>query len=301
MRRGVVLFITLAILLMLSGIIMLFLKEGGEIKASVRENMAVIQTNLLLNDMSGFLKKQEFSQEDIFYGSEIPVSLDLGRINGTISMTSAQNRININRFLKSVMSEQQALISLLDWLDTLKLKNQPLLISILLDSYDKDRYERMDGSEIVLKRPWFQNGTIANERALRTILNHYAELSGDMNISIERWTSVFGFEGDTIDLNYAGKDQLRLLYPDLPQIALDTLASHTSIYKSVDDIPIDPESRMKLLAPRFGIRPTLKSGDIDVSIEFETTQECSGRMAFRMELQKRKRIDSIRISQIRCP
>ncbi len=62
MRRGVVLFITLAILLMLGGIVTLFLKEGLRIKKSVRENIAVIQTNLLLDDMSGFLKKQNFSQ-----------------------------------------------------------------------------------------------------------------------------------------------------------------------------------------------------------------------------------------------
>ena len=300
MRRGVVLFITLAILLMLSTVVMLFLKEGSQIKKSVRENIAVIQTNLLLNDMSGFLKKQTFSQEDLFYGSEIPVTLDLGQVSGSISLTSAQNRININRFIESVLHDQQALISFLDWLDTLKLKNQPLLISILLDSYDKDRYERMNGSEIVLERPWFQNGTIANERSLTMILRRYSELSGDRNISIERWTRVFGFEGDNIDLNYADKDQIKLLYPDLPQIVVDVLAKHSSLYQSVEDIPIDPESRAKLMQKRFGIMPTLKSSKIAVSIDFTTTQECSGKMGFFMEITKKK-ISDLTLSPIRCP
>ncbi len=300
MRRGVVLFITLAVILMLSTVVMLFLKEGGEIKRSLRRNIADIQMNLLLNDMSGFLKRENFSQDDIFYGSEIPVALDLGKVTGSISFTSAQNRININRFIESVLHDQQALISFLDWLDTLKLKNQPLLISILLDSYDRDRYERMNGSEIVLERPWFQNGTIANERALTEILNRYSELSGDRNVSIERWLDVFGFDGDTIDLNYADRDQLKLLYPDLPQIALQTIAKHAVRYQSVNDIPIDPTSRSKLLQRRFGIQPVLKSSDITVDIAFTTVQECSGRMGFTMGIKK-KRITALKLSPVSCP
>ncbi len=300
MRRGVVLFITLAIILMLSTVVMLFLREGDEIKRSLRRNIADIQMNLLLNDMSGFLKRENFSQDDIFYGSEIPVSLDLGRVTGTISFTSAQNRININRFIESVLHDQQALMSFLDWLDTLKLKNQPLLISILLDSYDRDRYERMDGSEIVLEKPWFQNGAVANERALTAILHRYRELSGDRNVSLERWLDVFGFDGDTIDLNYADRDQLKLLYPDLPQIAVETLAKHAVRYGSVEEIPIDPASRSKLLQRRFGIQPVLKSDDITVDIEFTTAQECSGRMGFTMGIKK-KRISALKLSAIRCP
>ncbi len=285
---------------MLSTIVMLFLKEGLEVKRSVRENIAVIQTNLLLNDMSGFLKKQNFSQDDIFYGSDLPVSLDLGPVSGSISLTSAQRHININRFLDAVLHDQQALVSFLDWLDTLKLKNQPLLISLLLDSYDSDRYERMTGSEIVLQRPWFQNGTIANERALTTILQRYSELSGDQNLSIKRWLDVFGFEGDSVDLNYLNSDQIRLLYPDLPQIVVETLARHDTLYKSTEEIPIDPESRVKLMQTRFGIIPSFKTSAIEITITFTTTQECSGDMRFLMEVKKKK-ITGLTLSPIRCP
>ncbi|WP_457594843.1 hypothetical protein [Hydrogenimonas sp.] len=300
MRRGVVLFITLAILLMLSTVVLLFLKEGGAVKKSVRENIAVIQTNLLLNDMSDFLKKQNFTQEDIFYGSGIPVTLDLGPVSGSIAITSAQSRININRFLDAVLHDQQALVSFLDWLDTLRLKNQPLLISLLLDSYDSDRYERMTGSEIALERPWFQDGAIANAKALETILRRYAELSGENNISIERWERVFGFEGETLDLNYADSDQIRLLFPDLPQIVVDTLARHDTLYKSVEEMPVDPESKIKLMQKRFGILPTLHTSQIAVAIGFTTTQECSGKMGFLMEVKKKK-ITDLTLSPILCP
>ncbi len=300
MRRGVVLFITLAIMLMLATVVMLFLKEGLEVKRSVRENIAVIQTNLLLNDMSDFLKKQNFTQEDIFYGSNIPVSMDLGSINGSISLTSAQSSININRFLNAVLHDQQALISFLDWLDGLKLKNQPLLISLLLDSFDSDSYERMTGSEIVLEKPWFKNGTIANEEALNTILQRYIELSGDNNVSIRRWLEVFGFEGESVDINYLNSEQIRLLYPDLPAIVVDTLARHAALYKSVDDIPIDPESKEKLTQSRFGLIPAFKTSSIEATIGFTTTQECSGEMKFLMELKK-KRIKTVSLSPIHCP
>lgn len=300
MRRGIVLFITLAILLMLSTIVMLFLKEGGQIKESVRENVATVQTNLLLNDMSSFLRSQNFTQEDIFYGSDIPVALDLGTIRGSISLTSSQRRININNFLKAVMKEEQALLTLLEWLDRQKIKNPPFIVSLLLDSYDADSYERMNGSEIVLQKPWFQDGYIANERALEAILSRYSELSGDYNISIERWIRVFGFEGDNIDLNYANSDQLFLLFPELPRIAIESLAKHDTLYKSAADTPIDPESKIKLTKSRFGIVPTFKTSKIEVDIEFSTAQECSGKMSFLMELKK-KRIESLSLSPMKCP
>lgn len=285
---------------MLSSVIFLFLRQSGTLKKSVRQNIAVIQTNLILSDLSTFIKSQNFSQDDIFYGSGIPVSLDLGPVSGFLTIDSAQRRLNINIILQTLQKDQAALESFMNWLQRQHLKNPQLMLALLLDTYDTDLYERERGSEIRITRPWFQNGPIANATALETILERYRALSGEENLSLEKWESVFGFEGDTFDLNYADTEQLKLLYPDYPGITVSKLAAHEERYEKPEDIPIDDEYKMTLLEPRLGITPVLASAEMTVSVDFNTSQECSGSLAFRMGLKKKK-ITRLQLSPIVCP
>lgn len=300
MRRGIVLFITLGILLMLSSVIFLFLRQSGTLKKSVRQNIAVIQTNLILSDLSAYIKSQKFSQDDIFYGSGIPVSLDLGPVSGFLTIDSAQTKININAILAAVQKDQAALESFLNWLERQRLKNPQLMLALLLDTYDADLYERERGSEIKIEKPWFQNGTIPNARSLETILQSYRILSGEGNLSMENWESIFGYDGETFDLNYATREQLRLLYPDYPDSVISKLSAHEERYEKPDEIPIDDEYKMTLLEPHFGITPVLTTADMLVSVDFNTSQECSGSMAFRMGMKKKK-ITHLSLSPIVCP
>ena len=298
-RRGIVLFITLGILLLLSSIIFLFLQQNSALKKSVGKNIDIIQTNLLLSDMSGFLKSQNFTQNDIFYGSGIPVSLDLGPISGSIVLSSARDKININALLGSLQEKQEALESLLRWMENRRIKAPSLLLALLLDSYDTDGYERERGSEIRNDRPWFQNGQIANSRAMETILQTYTTLSGDANLTLESWEETFGYEGTILDLNYATGEQLKLLYPDFPPAVIDKLAAHNERYDKAKDIPIDEEYKASLLTVRFGITPTLETDTLDVRITFSSTRECSGSMGFWMDMKKKK-ITHLSLSPVTC-
>ncbi|WP_456382706.1 hypothetical protein [Hydrogenimonas sp.] len=300
MKRGIVLFITLGILLMLSSIVLLFLHQSGTLKKSVRENIAVIQTNLILNDLSTFLKSRNFTQDDLFYGSGLPVSLDLGPVSGFLTIDSARKKIDINAILETVQKDQSAFDSFMEWLERQNLRNPQLMLALLLDTFDTDIYERERGSEIRIDRPWFQNGAIFDASALRTVLETYRTLSGEENLSTERWESVFGYDGTLFDLNYASFDQLRLLYPDYPPETLTKLAAHEERYEKAEELPIDDEYKSTVLDPRFGITPTLSSDTMKVSVDFNTTQECSGSMSFRMGMKKRK-ITHLSLSPIVCP
>ncbi|WP_456451264.1 hypothetical protein [Hydrogenimonas sp.] len=300
MRRGVVLFITLGILLMLSTVIFLFLRQTGELKKSVRQNVALIQTNLILSDLSGFLKNQNFTQDDIFYGAGIPVSLDLGPVSGMLTIDSARNRLDINTVLRSVMKEQNALDSFMLWMEYRRIKHPQFLLALLLDTLDTDLYERERGSEIRLNYPWFQNGAIPDTQAMERILQTYRTYTGDTALDLAAWEAVFGYEGNTFDLNYANTDQLLLLFPDFPPDTLAKLAAHNNRYEAADDLPIAEEYKVEVLQPHLGISPILFTDAITVSIDFNTTQECSGSMAFRMGLKKKK-ITHLQLSAIQCP
>jgi hypothetical protein len=300
MRRGIVLFITLAILLLLSSIIFLFLHQSNLLKKSVRTNIDTIQTNLLLSDMSHFLKVQNFTQEDIFYGSGIPVSLDLGSLSGTITLSSARSRININAYLTSIIENQEALQSFLQWMDNRHIKDPTLLLALLLDTYDTDLYERQSGSEIKNSYPWFQNGSITNPRAMQMILETYQTLSGDSNVTLDSWEETFGYESSILDLNYATTEQLQLLYPNFTPATIATLSAHQTYYGKVEDIPIDEEDKATLLEPHFGITPVLSTDTIDVHISFDSSQECHGTLGFWMGVNNDKKITHLTLSPITC-
>ena len=300
MRRGVVLFITLGILLLLSTVVFMFLRQSGQLKKSVRQDIAVVQTNLILSDISAFLKSQNFTQDDIFYGAGIPVSLDLGPVDGTLAIDSVNRRIDINRYLAAVMKEQRALEGFLAWMVFRHIRNPRFFLALLLDTLDPDLYERESGSEIRLQHPGFQNGAIPNSRTMARILQTYRTHTGDSGITLSRWEEIFGYDGATLDLNYAGSDQLRLLFPDFPPDVISRLAAHNNRYESAQDLPIPEEYKEGILNPRFGITPTLATYAVEVAIDFNTTQECSGTLGFRMDLKK-KRITRLRLSEILCP
>jgi hypothetical protein len=300
MRRGVVLFITLGILLTLSTVVFLFLRQSSELKKSVRQNVAIVQTNLILHDMSGYLKSQNFTQDDIFFGAGIPVSLDLGPISGTLTLDSARNRININRVLAALQKDQLALDSFRAWLVFRHIRFPNFFLALLLDTYDTDLYERQPGSEIRLREPWFQNGAIYDSRAMEEILLTYAAHTGDHGITLQKWEEVFGYEGETFDLNYANTDQLMLLYPDFSQGSIERLAAHNNRYENADDLPIAEEYKTAALQPRLGITPVLSTDAIAVTIDYNTTQECSGSLGFWMGLKKKK-ITHLGLSPLACP
>ncbi|WP_456485527.1 hypothetical protein [Hydrogenimonas sp.] len=299
MRRGIVLFITLGILLLLSSIIFLFLQQSGTLKKSVGSNIDVVQANLLLSDMSGFLKLQNFTQDDVFYGSGIPVALDLDRISGTIALSSAQSRIDINALLGEAKKSQKALQALLQWMDDIHVKDPSLLMALMMDTLDSDLYERARGSEIRLQKPWFQNGTIANSRAMEEIVSTYRTLSGDNDLTLQTLEETFGYEDPRFDLNYATIEQLRLLYPDFPSVVIEKIASHETRFAKPEDIAIDETSRLQLPVPHFGITPTFKSDTLAIHVKFSTTHECSGAIAFWMGL-KNKKITHISLSPVVC-
>ena len=298
-RRGVVLFITLAILTMLGTVVFLFLQRTGELKKSVRQNHAIIQTNLILGDISRFLKSRNFNQDDIYYGAGVPVSLDLGPVGGMLTIDSAQSRLNINAVLKAVAKHQEALNAFLVWMERQKVKHPYLLLALMLDTIDPDLYERGRHTEIRLQEPWFQNGSIRDTMAMRKIFHYYKVHSGDNGPSLQAWEEVFGYEGATLDLNYATIDQLTLLYPDLPIETLDRLAAHDTRWQRPDELPIDDPYRSVVLQPHMGITPVLATQTVAVSIDFNTTGECRGHMGFWMGLKKKK-ITHLSLSAVLC-
>ncbi len=287
-RRGIVLFITLGMMLLLSTIVMLFLRQSGAVQTSLRQDATLIQTGLLLQNMGDYLKSFNLGAEDLFYAADIPSAMHLGPIEATLTLQSAQNRVNINALLKTLQKDQRALDNFIEWMRRQKVRRPGVMLALLTDTMDKDLYPRAQATEIKAYMPQFQNGTIPNRRSLATVLHTYRLISGDASQTVQAWDEIFGYEGNTIDLNYATYTQLTLLFPDWPADTLRRIAAHDNYYSDVGDLPISENLKAAALLPRYGITPVFKTSIMRVSVRLKTPTDCSTTLTFRMHLKNRK-------------
>ena len=170
-----------------------------------------------------------------------------------------------------------------------------------MDTLDKDTFPRAQGSEIRLEDPRFQNGAIYNVRALSMILHAYRAETGDSNITLETFTDMFGFDPLPLDLNYATKDQLTLLFPDLPSFVPEQLSRHERYYDSPASLPFAKEVKERLMRPTFGVKTTFKTEYIQVSFSLEDREGCRIKGAFRLNIGSKRTIDNIRLESPYCP
>lgn len=298
-RRGIILFITLAVILLMGATVMLILQAQQRFQETLNKETALTQGMLFVNDMSEYLIANPLTPQEIFAGSEIPVTMALQNIEGTVTLSSAQNRLNINAYLKALQHDQSAYDAMNGWLRQQGYKSPSLLLAILLDTIDNDDQERISGSEIRLHDPRYQNGVIYPKRSLPAIIRVYRRLSGDQNATLTPFLRTFGFEKRPFDLNYATFEQLRLLYPDFPTHILTQISAHDSYYESVNDLPVPYTYRRRILTPRWGITPTLKSNILQAVVDYTYNRTWQGRLSFCVTLGKKPHISHITLSPLR--
>ncbi|NPA29664.1 MAG: hypothetical protein GXO33_05710 [Epsilonproteobacteria bacterium] len=290
MRKAVVLYMTLGVILLIGSAVLLLLRTESRFKESVEKEAAYVQGTLFIRDMSEYLLSNALTPEEIFGGAGIPVAMALDSMEGTVTIYSAQRKIDLNTYLKHLGTDQRAYEAFLNWLAQKGYKNPSFLLALLLDTLDKDLNERVTGSELRLKDPRFQNGAVFPKRSLPAIFRAYRQHTRDRNATARPFDENFGFDPFSFDLNYATLDQLILLYPDFPRDQLTRVAAHDTFYKSADDLPLPPDLRRKILAPRFGITPTLKTQTLEVVIDYTYHREWQSRISFYLATGKKAKV-----------
>ena len=303
-RKGIVLYITLAIILMLSTIIMLFLHKDETLRKSLNKEINALQIQLLLKNFMTYFRREKISQDDVFYGAGIPIPFSLSRKEGSITIDSACRGIDANRYFSSLLKlksdeDDLAFERLLAWLRERHFRDPQLLIDMILDTVDKDTFSRSPGSEIVLYRPGFQNGAILDDETLRRILQIYHFRSSDPTGDDERFLDLFrvSYKG-CFDLNFAQADQLYLLFNELDYLDAVEFSKHTERYKSTKDFPIDENVRNKLLQKHHNIIPQLKSPVITINVQLkdDNSSESAQKFGFFLDIKKRKVVKIFRPS-----
>lgn len=300
-RKGVVLFVTLMLMLLLLGIVSVFLSKTKESKDNVTSSFAMIQTNLIMHNLFKYLTSIKFNEETIHYASMTPIPLNLGQSNLILKLTSAQKYININSFVQSAMNKQNTSVNdrFILLLTKYKVKDPYFFLDLLKDTIDADKESRnSQNSEIQETYPIFRNGLIYNQTHLDKIIDFYFEKTGDMKIYKVPFTEIFGFTNSTVDINFLSYESMRILFDDANQNILKTIANYPDVYAKLEDLPFDEYYMKKINKGMLGQTISTITELLSISIDINYKEQFKSKINFEYNT-KTKKLSNYKIDMIK--
>jgi len=284
MRKGIVLFTTLLLIMALMSVVMIFLNNTKETKDTITEEFALIQTNNLMSNLTEYFGKVSFDEESIFYGSKMPFSLPLDDSLINFNIDSASKYLNINNLTNDMKTKDNiAYDNFVTFLYKYQVRDPEFFINLLIDTVDKDSIDINSGSksEIVIEKPIFRNGKIYNEKHFKIIKDYYFLQKNDPLIYDVPFDEIFSFSAPSFDINFASKELLKMYFYDANDYSLDQIAKHSEIYEKLSELPFD-ESYLDEISKkgRFGHTVSVKTEIIKVTMDFDYKTQFSSKVEF---------------------
>jgi len=172
---------------------------------------SIAQDSLIIQSIKNKMKKVNIHNEnDLFKLILSNFYMKLDGFEIYISFKSAFNKININKYIinNRVNPSMDFFMNML--CEKYNIKECDFLKNLILDSLDKDKYEREDKSEIILYEP-FIDGYIYNQKQFQKILNYYKKITEDSSINKVPWNKIFSFDAIYTDCNNISSDIAAIL------------------------------------------------------------------------------------------
>jgi len=280
-RKGVVLFVTLMLMLLLLGIVSVFLDRTKQSKDAVTRSFAIIQTDFIMHNLFHYLKTIKFDEDTIHYASLAPIPLNLGQSNLILNITSAQKYININAFVQSAIKDNLVNDKFILLLTKYKIKDPYLFLDLLKDTIDKDKESRnSQNSEIIEVYPTFRNGKIYNQSHLNKIIDFYFGKTGDTKIYNFPFSKLFNFTNSTIDINFLSYESMKILFDDANQNILKAIADYPDIYAKLEDLPFDDYYTKKIKKGMLGQKISTTTQLLNISVEIKYKEQFKSKINF---------------------
>ena len=298
MKKGAILAVSLGFIALLTSIIYLFVEINTKTKDSQNAQYSTIQISSLFGNLSDYIKNIEVDNEMLFYSSKIPLPIEIGDIDLTLYIKSANNKISLNRVLRKILEKkdnQKSYDKLFDFLRDNQLNNPNFFIDLLLDSVDKDDEERSYDSEIVNFNQSFYNGAIASYAHLLEVIDYYAITQNDIKAYDIKWNELFHFyEHSDVDINHASYLVLKFLLPDASESTLRKIVQRNEWYEKVEDLPFDSEYKKKVLGEHFGVTLAIKSSVLNIKFDV-ISNIFNGNFSFYKTMEKKSKVYNIQV------
>ena len=291
MKKSIVLFTTLLLIMALLATIMIFLNSTRKVKDEITYEFALIQTNAIMNNLVKYFHDIEFDEDVIFYGSKMPFNIQLGENRIQININSAHKYLNINSLATSMLKKNNIIYdNFINMMYQHKVKDPEFFVDLLLDTIDKDQEEKNSGSqsEISLQNPIFRNGKIYNKKHFDMILNYYVSITNDEDIRKVPFNEIISFDAPSIDINFANEQLLNTIFYDANTFSLNLIKKHTTVYEKLEDLPFDEFYLKEIKKGRFGHSITTNSTLIKVFIEFTYKTQFKSKISFLYDTKEKK-------------
>lgn len=283
MKKSIVLFTTLLLIMALMGVIMLFLNSTKKAKDSISYEFALIQTNSIAKNLSYYLDGVEFDENTIYYGSKMPFLLTLNDSLVNFQISSTHQYLNINTLATKMAKKNNDIYNnFINFLYQYNIKDPEFFVDLLLDTIDKNSEEMNSGSgsEIVLTNPVFRNGKIYNQKHFNMILDYYHSVKNDEAIYKVPFNKLISFNSNSIDINFASPQLLDMIFYDADSYSLDKIKNHKQIYEELSDLPFDEYYLKSIKKGRFGHSITVESNLIKVNVELTYEEQFKSNIEF---------------------
>jgi len=292
MRKGVILFVTLMMIILLLGIVTVFLHKTKESKDSVTEVYAMIQTNIIMDNLLQYLKKVNFDETTIFYASQAPFPVNFGQSNVTFQVDSSQKYININSFVKNSIKDNLISQKFISLLLTYKIKDPNFFLDLLKDTLDKDTTSRNStNSEIILEHPTFRNEKIYNSVHLSQIIEYYFDKTSDGKIYDVPFDEIFSYVNASIDVNFISAKLMKIIFDDANDYTLRIIEEHPDIYEKIDDLPFDKHYLKKIKKGILGQSFTTKTTNLKIDVVVHYKTQFESKISFLYNIKSKKIFD----------
>jgi len=275
----------------LLAVVMVFLNSTKRVKDTLSYEYAQIQSNIVMYDLVKYFNTIKFDEDVIFYGSGLPFTMEFGDAVVTLEFNSAHNKININNLINTIKSKDNiAYDNFVTYLYSFRVIDPEFFIDILIDTIDKDNIEKNsgNGSEIVLKEPLFRNGKIYNKNHFKYIVDYYIQQTDDKDILKVPFENFISFNAPNIDINFASKELLEILFYDANNFALETISKHNNIYDKLENLPFDEYYLKDIKKGRFGQSITTTTDLLDVKVELNFNGRFNSKVRFLYDIKNKK-------------
>jgi len=295
MKKGIVLFTTLMMIMALLSIVTIFLKNTSKVKNSITTEFALIQTNSIMNNLTSYLKDVPFDEDTIFYGSKVPFTIPLKNNSSIVfKIESANKYLDINSLAVSIKSKNNETYSqFVSFLYQYNIRDPEFFIDLLLDTIDADTIEKNSGSgsEIVLNNPKFRNGKIYTMKHFKMIIDYYFSVTGDKLIYNIPFNKLISFHSASLDINFLSDRLIDMIFYDANQFDLTSIKKHNTIYEKLDDLPFDEAYIKEISKGRFAHSIGTKSSVIKVKIVLQYGEQFKSNVEFLYNIKTKSLYD----------
>ncbi len=257
MKKGIVMIMALSLIMVLTLAILKSTTTTENYLNDMSDTVFNAQFNRTFLDMTSIIKNATSSIKDsdafsFLVQMPLVISDDKTSLQGVMTLSSAGGKFNINNLINEDENQtvNQPLYDLFSSIaSNYHVSDSVLLMSIILDTIDKDNEERSFGSELSYQdNSKISDGGIPNKVAFKMILDAYAKQARDENAYSIPWNDFISYNGKKIDYNYINSKIKAILEKDYGI----NIPYNNSLIKKDDDLSLDDEQ--KQIFKNLGIR-----------------------------------------------